>query len=54
MPRYRHPVPDVPTLGIIRRSTPWVWLYCNECTHRAPAALAPFLIRWGARRDSNL
>ena len=34
------------TLGDLRRSTPWVWLYCEarDCHHGTPAAIAPFII----------
>ncbi len=38
------------TLGDMHREPYWVWLSCTNyvCTHRAPVALAPFIIRWGA------
>jgi hypothetical protein len=40
----------VSTLGEMQQ-TPggWCWLYCNDptCNHSAPAAIAPFVIRWG-------
>jgi hypothetical protein len=40
----------VATLGELRRSTPWFWLHCTgrDCSHRAPVALVPLIIRWGA------
>jgi len=39
-----------------------VWAICNgldesgrvACLHRAPLALAPFVIRWGAEASSNV
>jgi hypothetical protein len=39
-----------PTLG-----PKWLWLYCQAsgCFHRAPAAIAPFVIRWGAEASSD-
>src|SRR5438477_4165631 len=29
-----------PTLGELRRTTPWVWLWCERCQHHAPLACA--------------
>jgi hypothetical protein len=39
---------------ILRRG--WVWLHCRarECSHKEPAALAPFVIRWGAASSDIL
>jgi hypothetical protein len=33
-----------------------VWLHCTKigCTHYAPAAMAPFVIRWGADTSSDV
>jgi hypothetical protein len=31
----------------LRRSSCWLWLYCKACSHHAPQALAPVIIRWG-------
>jgi hypothetical protein len=50
-PRYRHPIGPIPTLGQLRRNTPWLWVYCTagirqNCFHKAPMALAPLIIRW--------
>jgi hypothetical protein len=56
MSRPRLPAPPVATLGELRRVSCWLTLYCSnamECTHRAPAALAPFVIRWGAEASSD-
>jgi hypothetical protein len=54
--RYRRDRPPVPTLGQLRTQTCWLWLCClngQRCWHSAPAALAPFLIRWGASASSD-
>ena len=64
-PQRNPPAPrgPVPTLGELQRdSSKWVWAICNgldasgriACLHRAPVALAPFVIRWGAEASSNL
>ena len=39
--------PPVPTLGGLRRTTPWLRLDCLVCKHYRPVALAPFIIRCG-------
>jgi hypothetical protein len=36
----------VPTLEQLRRGTPWCWIVCNQCMHRAPVAFVPFITRW--------
>jgi hypothetical protein len=36
-----------PTLGELQRTTPWVWLWCEHCQHRAPLACAVAVILWG-------
>jgi hypothetical protein len=64
-PQQRRPAPPgpVPTLGELQRdSSKWVWAICNgldasgriACLHRAPLALAPFVIRWGPDASSNV
>ena len=64
-PRRNPPAPPgpVPTLGELQTgSTKWVWAFCNDLDesgrvawlHRAPLALAPFVIRWGAEASSNV
>lgn len=47
--------PSVPTLGELRRSTAWMWVCCagRGCTHHAPMAFAPLIIRWGAEASSD-
>lgn len=48
---------SVPTLGELQRQTPrWTWLHCagDGCNHSSPAALAPFVIRWGAGASSDV
>ena len=47
-----HPGPR-PTLGDLHRSTPWVWIHCERCQHRAPFACAVAVIRWGAGASSD-
>ena len=44
----------IPTLGQLREGTCWFWTYCNRCGRGAPAALAPYIIRWGADASSDL
>jgi hypothetical protein len=41
------------TLGDLHRATPWVWLYCEKCSHSSPFALAAPMIRWGAASSSD-
>jgi hypothetical protein len=41
------PEPPRPTLEQLRRGTPWCWVLCEHCMHRAPVAFVPFNIRWG-------
>ena len=47
---------EVPTLGQMQRSTPWIRLACDglNCAHSKPVAVAPFVIRWGADTSSNV
>jgi hypothetical protein len=53
--RAREPAPPVPTLAELRGSSPWVWVYCrqNDCTHKAPMAFVPLIIRWGPDTSSD-
>jgi hypothetical protein len=52
----------VPTLGQLQAgSSKWVWAICEgmsrkgePCMHRAPLALAPFVIRWSADASSDV
>jgi hypothetical protein len=46
----------VATLGDLRSSTAWLWIYCEGrgCGHCAPVALAPFIIRWGEHASSDM
>lgn len=53
-PRRREPPPPVPTLGQLRRTACWLWLYCNGCGRGVPVALAPFIIRWGPDASSDM
>src|SRR6516162_7428728 len=39
----------VATLADLRGVTPWLWVICERCLHRAPTALAPWIIRWALR-----
>jgi len=45
----------VPTLAELRNASPWFWVYCrqNDCTHYAPMAFVPLMIRWGADASSD-
>jgi hypothetical protein len=43
----------VPTLGQLRKETCWLWLYCRSCGRGVPAALTPFIIRWGPNASSD-
>jgi hypothetical protein len=46
--------PPVPTLGEIRRNTPWLWLNCPACRNYRPIALTPLIIRWRADASSDV
>ena len=41
------------TLGDLHRATPWLWLYCERCSHSSPLACAVAVIRWGAETSSD-
>jgi hypothetical protein len=47
--REREPATPVATLGQLQHGHCWRWIYCGSgiCTHSAPVALAPFVIRCG-------
>jgi hypothetical protein len=44
-----------PTLEQMRQSAPWLWIYCKnlDCSHKAPLALTPLIIRWGPDTSSD-
>ena len=46
----------VPTLWRLQREYCWLWLHCDApgCHHHAPAAIAPFVIRWGFEASSDM
>ena len=47
----------VPTLGQLQTGeVKWVWAYCERmgCSHVAPVALAPYVIRWGPDASSDV
>ncbi|MGH7015374.1 MAG: hypothetical protein ACREEL_14710 [Stellaceae bacterium] len=47
--------PPVPTLGLLRRESPWLWLWCAAgCGHYRPVAVTPFIIRFGADASSDV
>ena len=50
MQRYTGPRP---TLGDLQRTTPWLWLHCEGCSHYSPLACAVPVIRWGANTSSD-
>jgi len=41
------------TLGDLHRATPWLWLYCEKCSHSSPLACAVAVIRWGTETSSD-
>ena len=43
----------VPTLAELRKSSSWVWVYCEKCLHHTPVAFVPLMIRWGANASSD-
>lgn len=53
-PRRDKPGP-VPTLAQLRKANSWWWVYCrqNGCSHSAPMALVPLIIRWGGAASSD-
>ena len=46
----------VPTLADLRQTHCWWWLYCAkiDCSHSAPMALVPLIIRWGGETTSEV
>ena len=46
--------PAATTLADLRGVTPWLWIICERCQHRAPTALAPWIIRGGAEATSDM
>jgi hypothetical protein len=38
----------------LRCVMPWLWLRCERCQHRSPAAIVPLIIRWGAETSSDV
>lgn len=47
--------PPVPSLGQLRKSAPWLRMFCAAgCGHHRSVALAPFIIRWGANASSDM
>jgi len=44
----------VATLADLRPVTPWLSVICERCQHRAPTALAPWLIGWGHNASSDM
>jgi hypothetical protein len=43
------------TLAQLRHYAPWLWVYCSNprCLRSQPAALTPFIIRWGPDASSD-
>jgi hypothetical protein len=54
--RRRAKPPPIPIIGELHRTPYWCWLYCTarDCSHSAPFALAPAVIRWGCDASSDL
>jgi hypothetical protein len=48
-----HRIDRLSGLGELQRATPWVWLWCEGCQHRAPLACAVAVIRWSADVSSD-
>jgi len=48
------PMSAIATLAELRRCTPWLWIHCEYCQHRSPAAIVPLMIRWGADASSDM
>jgi len=44
----------IPTLGELRPTTCWLWIYCKACGRKQPIALTPYIIRWGAGASSDV
>jgi hypothetical protein len=53
MPRLTNVTP--PTLEEMRQAAPWLWICCRNvaCLRRAPMAITPLIIRWGADASSD-
>jgi hypothetical protein len=49
----RQPAGPRPTLGDLQHSHCWTWVYCEKCLQRAPMALVPLIVRWGADTSSD-
>jgi hypothetical protein len=50
---HKSPPGPRPTLGNLQRATPWVWMHCDRCQHKAPFACAVAVIRWGPDTTSD-
>ena len=44
----------IATLADLQRVTPWLWVCCEQCQHRSPAAIVPLMIRWGVDASSDM
>jgi hypothetical protein len=46
---------QIPTLEELRKTHCWWWVYCRQidCSHSAPLALVPLIIRWGPNESSS-
>ena len=56
LPAMRSVPPPIPTLGELHEPPGWFWVICGRfgfCFHKAPMAIAPLVIRWGAEVSSN-
>jgi hypothetical protein len=52
----RRPTIAPPTLEQMRRSAPWLRLWCAGfgCRHHSAMALTPLIIRWGPHASSDV
>lgn len=54
--RAKAPLPPIPTLGQLARSTPWMYIRCaaQGCYHSVSVRLAPLIERYGADASSDV
>jgi hypothetical protein len=54
--RSRRPPEPTQSLRAAHDAYPWWWVNCTSprCTHRAPMALAPLMIRWGMDESTDM
>ena len=50
---HKSPPGPRPTLGELKLSSSWWWVYCERCPHYAPVAFAAPVILWGPMRRAT-